>query len=192
MQTAAMEFNIAAMLATFVALLIAELGDKTQVAALALSTKNSFTHCFIGSTLGFTLANLLAIPAGILIYEYFQPRAAALLAGVIFLATGVAMLVKHEEQEKSCNKNGFLSAFSTIFLLELGDKTNLATLAVATSTGALLEVAVGVVLAAVILMGAATSLGTILKKGLPAHKIKRAASAVFIALGLLSLVNAFL
>lgn len=192
MQTAAMEFDVAATLTTFVTLLIAELGDKTQVATLALSTKNNFIHCFIGSMLGFMLANLLAIPAGILIYEYFQPRVAALLAGVIFLAAGVATLVKRGERWRGCSKGGFLSTFSTIFLLELGDKTNLATLAVATSTGALLEVVVGVVLAAVMLMGTATYLGTILKRSLPAYKIEGAAGVVFIALGLLSLFNAFL
>lgn len=187
-----MEFNVAAVLTTFATLLVAELGDKTQVAALALSARGSFTRCLLGSMLGFTLANLLVIPAGALIYEYLQPRTAALLAGVIFLAAGVVTLAKRKELGESYGKDGFLSTFSTIFLLELGDKTNLATLAVATSTGGLLEVATGVVLAAALLMGIAASLGTVLRRRVPTSRIRRAAGALFIALGLLSLANAFL
>ncbi len=191
-QAAAMGFNVAAMLTTFVTLLVAELGDKTQVATLALSARGSSTRCFLGSVLGFTLANLLVIPAGVFIYGYFQPRAATPLAGVIFIVAGAVMLAKRGEVEESCGKDGFLSTFSTIFFLELGDKTNLAALAVATSTGALLEVVMGVILAAAILMGMATSLGTLLKRRVPAHRVRRAAGAVFIALGLLLILDAFL
>ena len=79
--------------ATFTTIFIAELGDKTQLAAMSLSAKgSSLLEVFIGAMAGLALATILGMGAGRLLQEFLNPRVLQIGSGSLFIALGVLIL----------------------------------------------------------------------------------------------------
>ena len=81
----------------------------------------------------------------------------------------------------------FLSVFGTVFLAEIGDKTQLATLSLATGQANRLSVFLGSAGALVCTSLLAVLVGAAISQYIPPHYLRRGAGAVFIVLGLLYL-----
>jgi len=80
---------------TFAAVFVAELGDKTQLAALSLSAGNaSKWTVFFASAGALVLSTAIAVAAGELVSRFVSPIWLRRVAGVIFLVLGVMFLVK--------------------------------------------------------------------------------------------------
>ena len=186
-----MPFDSAVVATTFAVLLVAELGDKTQIAALALSARSRTFGCFLGSVLGFVLANLLMVPLGCVICSILPAGTLTVVGGLLMVVSGALVLMEKEEKTARTFKGGiFAQALATIFLLELGDKTNLATLAIVTSTGAVLEALIGLTLAALVLMGIASTLGSLLTRVLSSNRVKVLSASLMIGVGVVMLLKA--
>lgn len=83
---------------TFAAIFIAELGDKTQLAALSLSCGSSSKwSVFLGSALALVLSSAIAVGAGEALTRYVSPLWLRRAAGVIFLAMGALFLLRKGE-----------------------------------------------------------------------------------------------
>jgi putative Ca2+/H+ antiporter (TMEM165/GDT1 family) len=82
----------------------------------------------------------------------------------------------------------FASAFTTIFLAELGDKTQLATLAMASGKTGKLAVFLGAALALVATTALAVAAGEVIGRFVPQIYLRRAAGLLFLVLGLYYLV----
>lgn len=176
--------------ASAAAVAVAELGDKTQLAAITLSARGRPLVAFAASTLGFVAANLVAAQLGCALRAALPLELASAAAGAAFIAAGFASILGRNcrpEREFS-----FKSVFCLVFLAELGDKTNLTTLALAASTGLLAEVVLGFTAAAVALMGLAAALGATLSRVLPERALRLASSLAFIAVGVAMLAQALL
>lgn len=168
--------------ATVVTLVLAELGDKTQLLAVAMAARGRPVVVFAASSLGFVAANIIVVPLGLLLYSVLGQRLLGCAIGVLFVTVGVLTLFGRGE--RTLDGSSFAKNFLLMLLAELGDKTNAATFALAASTAALAEVAVGVVVAAVLLMALATTLGAAMVHRLPSNLVRKAVSAAFIAAGL--------
>ncbi len=83
----------------------------------------------------------------------------------------------------------FAQTFAAVFLAEVGDKTQLATLTLASGTSSRWAVFAGAACALVATSALAVLGGELVAKWLPAVWIKRAAGALFVALGVLFLVQ---
>jgi len=80
---------------TFGAIFVAELGDKTQLATLSLSTgKVNRLSVFLGSASALVCTSLLAVLAGEVISRYVPPQYLRRGAGAIFIVLGVLYLVR--------------------------------------------------------------------------------------------------
>ena len=80
---------------TFVAIFVAELGDKTQLAALSLSAGSSSKwSVFFGSALALVATSAIAVTAGDAISRFVPAPMLHRIAGVMFIAMGVLFLVK--------------------------------------------------------------------------------------------------
>jgi putative Ca2+/H+ antiporter (TMEM165/GDT1 family) len=105
----------------FLAITIAELGDKTQVSILLLSSKTKkYTYIFLGVFLTFLIVDGIAILTGNLITSLVDVTILKTISGIIFIIFGLYMLFnkKEEREEKKYDKNIFISAFLMIFLTE--------------------------------------------------------------------------
>ena len=86
--------DVRTLLTTFGLIFIAELGDKTQFAALCLSADTkSRLAVFLGASLALVTSALLAVLVGAFLARCFPPHVVKTVAGVLFIVMGVLMLV---------------------------------------------------------------------------------------------------
>lgn len=77
----------------FSAFFLAELGDKTQIAAFALTAKYGIPfQVWLGATLGMILANVVGVSAGKLIYKRFSEKTVTILGAAVFLIFGLVTI----------------------------------------------------------------------------------------------------
>jgi putative Ca2+/H+ antiporter (TMEM165/GDT1 family) len=78
---------------TFVALFLAEMGDKTQLAVITLSAQTkSPVAVFLGAALALTLVSFLGIAVGSLLGHYLPEKVLKTIAAIVFILIGVLML----------------------------------------------------------------------------------------------------
>ncbi len=172
----------------FIAVGLAELGDKTQLAVLTLSTKHKeHFSIFWGAMLGFLLVDGLAIIFGDIIAKYIPLFYVTLVAGLIFIGFGIAALCSKDGELISI-KNGaaFKTAFIMIFIAELGDKTQITAGLFATQYNSFF-VFLGVMSALALLTAMAVSIGKKLKQYVHQKYIIWVSGGLFIVIGFATL-----
>ena len=118
---------ITAFLATFVA----EIGDKTQLVTLTMSSRGSPRQVFLGAMLALALVTGLGVVLGELVAGLFPTHLVALGSGIFFLFMGIHTHFRKDGQ-KNVNSKGnspFGQTFGLVFLAEMGDKTQLTAMA---------------------------------------------------------------
>lgn len=166
---------------------VAELGDKTQLVALALATCYN-TRVVLSGIFWATLAvHVFSAGIGWVMGGMLPTDWITFVAGVSFIMFGFWTLRGDhlEEDEKIECKTGvnpFWLVFSTFFMAELGDKTMLSTISLAT-TNPFIPVWLGSTVGMVISDGLAVIVGKTLGKNLPEKAIGYGASAIFFAFG---------
>ncbi len=89
---------------TFFTVFLAEMGDKTQLTTITLSsTTNKPVAVFIGSSLALILATLLGVLAGGSIANLIPGFLLKLLSGIVFLIIGINLLLQSERETTSDN-----------------------------------------------------------------------------------------
>ena len=167
---------------------LAELGDKTQIAVLVLSTKTrEYARLLAGVMLAFILTDGLAILLGNVIANRIPMEYVRIGAGVMFIIFGVMTLInKDDDDDKEGSyelKSPFMSGFGLILVSEMGDKTQLASALFATQYDPAM-VFIGVVLALFLLSSMAIYIGKILMEKINKNTISRVAGVLFIVIGI--------
>ena len=89
---------------TFFTVFLAEMGDKTQLTTITLSsTTNKPLAVFIGSSIALILATLLGALAGGSIANLIPAFILKLLSGIVFLIIGISLLAQSNKDETSQN-----------------------------------------------------------------------------------------
>lgn len=121
----------------FGVIFVAELPDKTALAALVLATRHRALPVLLGAGAALTIQTLVAVTAGQL-FSLLPARPVHLVAGGLFLLSAVLMVVRKEESEEEVRDRdvvGFWRSawltFGVVFVAEWGDLTQIATAAMA-------------------------------------------------------------
>ena len=136
-----MEGFLAALLVSFGVIFVAELGDKSQLMALTFATRYRAVTVLAGITIATAVVHLVSVAVGYGLGAALPTGWIALAAGLAFLAFGVWTIRGDglTEDEKARAGRGGRSALWAVggafFLAELGDKTMLATITLATQHG---------------------------------------------------------
>jgi putative Ca2+/H+ antiporter (TMEM165/GDT1 family) len=175
---------------------IAEMGDKTQLVALAFATRFSAKIVMLGVFLATLLIHLFSVLIGQILGLALPTFWINLLAGIAFIGFGLWTIkgdeLDEEEKLERGNLGPLLTVGVTFFLAELGDKTMLATVTIASQQSSFVGVWLGSTVGMVIADGLAIIVGKILGKKLPEQLIKYIAAFVFLISGVVTIVEAFL
>jgi putative Ca2+/H+ antiporter (TMEM165/GDT1 family) len=167
---------------------LAEMGDKTQLLALLLATRFRKPVPIVLGILVATAANhAFAGAVGAWITTLVGPDVLRWVLGLSFVAMGVWALRPDEppgDDARAPRFGVFATTVVAFFLVEMGDKTQLATVALAARFDALAAVVAGTTLGMMIANVPAVLLGDAVTRRLPLKVIRAAAAALFVALGL--------
>ena len=169
---------------------LAELGDKSQLMALTFATKFRARTVLLGITIATAIVHLASVALGSVVGSALPTGAISVVAGVAFLAFAAWTLrgdtLSEEEQGKAhaASRSAVLAVGMAFFLAELGDKTMLATITLATDHG-LFGTWVGSTLGMVLADALAIGAGLWLGRQLPEKIVKYGAAAAFLAFGAL-------
>jgi putative Ca2+/H+ antiporter (TMEM165/GDT1 family) len=185
---------VAAFLISFGIIFVAELGDKSQLMALTFAARYKALTILIAITVATALVHLVSVLLGAAVGVALPTKPISVVAGFAFLGFAAWTLRgdKLDDDEAALADKSTKSVMLTVgiafFLAELGDKTMLATVTLATKNGL-----IGTWLGSTLGMVAADALAILLGKGLgarlPERVIKIGAAATFVIFGLLLIVE---
>ena len=167
---------------------LAEMGDRTQLLAIMLASRYRKPVPILLGILVATLANhSLAALLGFYVASLLAAQWFKLVIALSFVAMAAWALIpdKESEGEPTGRRLGvFLTTATAFFLVEIGDKTQIATAALAARFHDVLIVAAGTTTGMMIANIPAVYLGQAVTKVLPIKSLRFAAAAVYLVLGL--------
>jgi Ca2+/H+ antiporter, TMEM165/GDT1 family len=175
---------------------VAEIGDKTQLLAIMLAARFRRPVPIILGILAATVLNHgLAATLGFVVAKYLTGPAFQVLVGVGFIAMAAWALIPDKDDEDAARRTAggvFLTTLVAFFLVEIGDKTQIATTLLAARFQDIAVVTAGTTLGMMIANVPAVFLGEAATKVVPLRYVRVAAAAVFALIGLSVLFAAFL
>jgi putative Ca2+/H+ antiporter (TMEM165/GDT1 family) len=174
---------------------LAEIGDKTQLLAFILAARFKKPSPIIAGILVATLANHgLAGALGAWITATINPGILCWLLGLSFLAMAIWTMIPDEIEEEEmqvARRFGIFGAtLITFFLAEMGDKTQLATVAMVAHYGTPVLVVIGTTLGMLLADVPAVFVGDKLAAKIPMKLVHSVAAAIFALLGIATLLGA--
>ncbi|MEZ5296473.1 MAG: TMEM165/GDT1 family protein [Ilumatobacteraceae bacterium] len=128
---------LAAIATAFGVVFVAELGDKTQLLALGFGARHRLSVVALGLTLGYAIANVVATIVGAVLGAALPERPIGIAAGILFLGFALWTLRGDDDEDDedtgpSIKVGGVVMSIAlSIAIAEMGDKTQLATAALA-------------------------------------------------------------
>jgi len=183
-----------ALLLSFGVIFIAELGDKSQLMALAFAARYKAVEVLIGITAATFLVHALSVLIGRLVALSLPTALMNIIAGLAFLAfagwsiRGESLTAAEQARAARVAPSPIIAVGMAFALAELGDKTMLATVTLAT-TEAWLGTWIGSTLGMVAADAIAIVVGRQLGNRLPERAIKVGAAVSFVVFGLLLLLE---
>jgi putative Ca2+/H+ antiporter (TMEM165/GDT1 family) len=183
-----------ALLISFGIIFVAELGDKSQLMALTFAARYKAMPILIGITIATAVVHACSVLLGAALGVALPTRAITIVAGIAFLGFAAWTLRGDELDEDEAAKvdrrtrSAVFAAATAFFLAELGDKTMLATITLATKEGLLgtwVGSTVGMVAADALAILAGHQLGSRLRE----RTIRIGAAALFLVFGVILLVE---
>jgi putative Ca2+/H+ antiporter (TMEM165/GDT1 family) len=191
----------------FVTVALAELADKTQLVCISQACRYPAAPVLAGSAVALVLVTAVGVLFGSVLYWLLPPDVIGLVAGALFCAFGVLMVVSwyrdrgHVKDEvceddpeddgeaQASNWKVFGSTLGLVALAELGDKTMLAVIALAGQYGSPVAVFVGASAALVTVSSAGVLAGRMIAGKVSMQAIELVAAALFIVLGVVFLLG---
>jgi Ca2+/H+ antiporter, TMEM165/GDT1 family len=175
----------------FGVIFVAELPDKTALAALVLATRHRPLPVLLGAAAALTIQSVVAVGAGELV-SLLPQRPVRVLSGVVFVVSAVMMWRRNEgadEDGKAADgRAGFWRSawlvFVVVFIAEWGDLTQLATAALAARYRSPYWVFGGATLALWAVTAIAVVVGHRAGRMLDARRVKYVAAVVFAVVGI--------
>ncbi len=178
-----------AFLASFLLVVLAEMGDKTQLLAMAFAVRYPWPTVLAGVFAATVVNHLLAVEAGnyltrVVPLQYIQVAAAA-----SFIVFGLWTLRGDElaGEADTVRRSPFWTVAIAFFFAEMGDKTQLATLALAARYQTVVPVWLGTTAGMMVADGLGIIVGVVMGRRIPERLVKWGAALIFIAFGVAGL-----
>jgi len=167
---------------------IAEIGDKTQLLAIILAAKFRRPLPIIAGIFAATLLNHAAASAlGYFVSQWLTGRVFQIVVGVAFLAMAAWAVIPDTESAGAADRSRggiFLTTLVAFFFVEIGDKTQIATSLLAARFHDIVFVTIGTTLGMMIANVPAVYMGEAITRLVPLAYVRLIAAALFALLGL--------
>jgi len=167
---------------------LAEIGDKTQLLAIVLATRFKRPWPIVGGIFAATIANhFLAAFAGSEVASILDGLWFRYLIAASFIAMAIWTLVPDkldDVEEKPGRFGAFVTTLIAFFLVEMGDKTQIATVALGARFHDVVSVTIGTTLGMMLANVPAVFLGNELIKRVPLKAVRMVAALLFLVIGL--------
>jgi putative Ca2+/H+ antiporter (TMEM165/GDT1 family) len=165
---------------------IAEMGDRTQLLSLMLAAHYRRPWPILAGVLCATLANhLLAALIGVRLGRFLTPAVLDAVVGISMIGMALWALKPDtlEESRRTRRASAFVATLVAFFIAEIGDKTQIATVALAAAYSNLAAVVAGTTAGMLLANAPVVFLGKAFSDRLPLTTLHRVASALFLILG---------
>lgn len=175
----------------FTLIFFAEMGDKSQILALTFASRYKLRNVIIGISLGIFLNHSLAVLLGVFIPDLINISYLSFIAGLVFIVFGLTSLQTTDEVKdvKKSKVGVTLTIAFAIFIGELGDKTQLSTIVLASETSYPFLILATTVTAMILTSMLGIYVGIKFGSKIPEFILKLVSSAVFILFGFLKIFN---
>ncbi len=173
---------------------LAELGDKTMLATLAMAMRFGVIRAIIMSILAFTVSSSIVALNASWILKVLPMEILNIISSALFIALGVLFLInlaRHKESEeiRDYHRNfKYVTILATLIIAELGDKTQLSIFSLVISVGAIPAVLGGILGYSAVNL-ASSCISAIARRVLKLNIIVIVSSFIFIAIGLAKLLG---
>ena len=179
-----------AFLASLFFVVLAEMGDKTQLLAMAFATRYKASQVLLAVFFATVINHALAVLVGGALTKIIPLNIISLIAASSFILFGLWTL-RGDTLENDIKKESKFGPIITVgiafFLAEMGDKTQLATISLAVEYRNMLAVLLGTTTGMVIADAFGIMAGIAMKKHVPSHVVKWVSAIIFILFGLIGI-----
>lgn len=171
---------------------IAEMGDKTQLLAMAMASKYKIKEVLSGVLIATIFNHGLAVAVGSYLSSLISMKIVNIAAAISFLIFGLWTLRGDKIDGESSNRSRFgpiVTVIIAFFLAEMGDKTQLMTITISAKGNEPILTFIGTTLGMIIADGIGIIGGAWIYKHIPDKYIKWTAGGIFIFFGTLSIYN---
>lgn len=168
---------------------LAEMGDKTQLLAMAFATRYK-AAVVLWAVFWATLCNhLFAVAVGNYLTEFIPLSYIQIAAALSFIVFGLWTIRGDElnDEDRRFSFSPFWTVAVAFFIAEMGDKTQLATVALAAKYQSIIPVWMGTTTGMIIADAIGIGVGIVVGKKIPERAVKWFAAAIFIAFGSIGL-----
>lgn len=165
-----------------------ELGDKTMLTTMCLSAQYRRPKLVLIATMtALTVSSIIAVIIGFVLSQTLPVEIITYVSGFLFLILGIFTLANsNSETVDTCDNPGTLfGMFSLVLVSELGDKSQIATLALAAQSLFPIMVFAGAIIGFLIVNSVGVFTGTTIAERIPIKIVKRVVGVVFILFGIL-------
>lgn len=179
--------------AAFAVVFLAELGDKSQLFLITQAARLPPWRVFAEALAAFALLTALAVTAGALLAQWVSPFLLAVASGLLFLTFGVLAMREAGRAARADDPAPALrigGTFGLLIVVEMGDKTQLATAALAGSGGHMLATGLGAWAAEALCAALAIAVGAGLRGRLDPRRRAAWSALLFFVAGIVTLAYA--
>ena len=180
-----------AFLTSLAFVVLAEMGDKTQLLAMAFASRIRWQTVMWGVFAATAANHFLAVLVGNYLTHIVPMLYIKIVAAASFILFGLWTIRgdKLENEDKRFNFSPFWTVSIAFFIAEMGDKTQLATVALAAEFNTIVPVWLGTTAGMIMSDAVGIIIGIVLQKRIPERQVKWFAAMVFIAFGLWGLYD---
>jgi putative Ca2+/H+ antiporter (TMEM165/GDT1 family) len=182
-----LEFSLAAFVASFLLIVLAEMGDKTQFLAMSFATRYNAYKVLFAVFLAIMASFAITVAIGQLLTTILPLDVISLAASLSFIGFGLWTLrdEKPKSEDKKASRFGAVgTVFLAFFIAEFGDKTQLTTISLAAQYQNAVSVFIGATLGMLLADGIGIIAGVVLGKHIPQRTIKWVSATIFLIFGL--------
>lgn len=176
-------------IASFIFVVLAEMGDKTQLLGMCFATRYRWQTVLAGVFVATVLNHLLAVEVGSWLTQFVSMNTIQIVAAISFIVFGL-WTIWGDELDESCavaKYSPFWTVTIAFFIAEMGDKTQLATVALAAKYNEIIPVWMGTTTGMMVANAFGILVGVTLGKKIPEKAVKWFSAVIFIFFGFVGL-----